>query len=66
MLQQEYSVLSWSIKAANKTREIAWGRQMASYQQRIPLKGTEESIDFFTNVLKATKVCNISDLNRSP
>ena len=27
----------------------------ASYQQRIPLKGTEESIDFFTNVLKATK-----------
>ena len=33
---------------------------MASYQQRIPLKGTEESIDFFTNVLKATKVCKIS------
>ena len=28
---------------------------MASYQQRIPLKGTEESIDFFTNVLKETK-----------
>ena len=27
----------------------------ASYQQRIPLKGTEESIDYFTNVLKATK-----------
>ena len=28
---------------------------MASYQQRIPLKGTEESIDYFTNVLKETK-----------
>ena len=26
-----------------------------SYQQRIPLKGTEESIDYFTDVLKTTK-----------
>ena len=28
---------------------------MSSYQQRIPLKGTEESIDYFTQVLKNTK-----------
>lgn len=28
----------------------------ASYQQRIPLKGTEESIDHFTNLLKLTKL----------
>lgn len=27
----------------------------ASYQQRIPLKGTEDSIDYFTNILRATK-----------
>ena len=30
-------------------------QEMASYQQRIPLKGTEESIEFFTNVLRDTK-----------
>ena len=29
--------------------------KMASYQQRIPLKGTEDSIDYFTDVLKSTK-----------
>ena len=28
---------------------------MASYQQRIPLKGTEDSIDYFTDILKSTK-----------
>jgi hypothetical protein len=27
----------------------------ASYQQRIPLKGTEDSIEYFTNILKSTK-----------
>ena len=28
----------------------------ASYQQRIPLKGTEDSIEYFTNILRATKL----------
>ena len=29
--------------------------KMASYQQRIPLKGTEDSIDYFTDILRTTK-----------
>ena len=28
---------------------------MVSYQQRIPLKGTEDSIEYFTHILRDTK-----------
>ena len=28
---------------------------MVSYQQRIPLKGTEDSIEYFTHLLRDTK-----------
>ena len=36
---------------------------MASYQKRIPIKGTEESIDYFTNARKAPnkKSCNSAE-----
>lgn len=49
-LYRSFFALSLSFLCRNPT-----AMNMASYQQRIPLKGTEDSIDYFTDVLRSTK-----------